>query len=90
LEIEPGPPPETPGGTPPTRPPPSRWVLVAIVVPLIGLVIAAQVGDALAPTLVDTHPLVLILLNARNRNLILVVNQIEPVWLFFVVGGLRL
>lgn len=65
-------------------------MLVAIVVPLIALVIAAQVGDALAPTLVDTHPLVLILLNARNRNLILVVNQIEPVWLYFVVGGVRL
>lgn len=57
--------------------------------PLIGLVIAAQVGDALAPTLVDTHPLLLIVLNARNRNLILVVNQIDPVW-FFAVGGIRL
>jgi membrane protein DedA with SNARE-associated domain len=90
LEREPGPPPETPGDAPAGRTPPSRWVLAAIVVPLIGLVIAAQVGDALAPTLVDTHPLVLIVLNARNRNLILVVNQIEPVWLFFVVGGLRL
>jgi membrane protein DedA with SNARE-associated domain len=65
-------------------------VLAAIVAPLIGLVIAAQIGDALAPTLVDTHPLVLILLNARNRNLILVVNQIEPIWLFFLVGGVRL
>lgn len=60
-----------------------------IVVPLIGLVIAAQLGDALAPSLVDGHPLLLISLNARNRNLILVVNQVEPVW-FFVVGTLRL
>jgi membrane protein DedA with SNARE-associated domain len=58
-------------------------------VPLIGLVIAAQVGDALAPTLVDTHPLWLITLNARNRNLILVVNQVD-LWPFFLIGTLRL
>ncbi len=72
-----------------TRPTPSRRTLWLIVVPLIGLVIAAQTGDALAPTLVDQHPLLLISLNARNRNLILVVNQVEPLW-FFLVGTARL
>lgn len=68
---------------------PPRWLLPALVVPLIGLVIAAQVGDALAPTLVDTQPLLLITLNARIRNLVLVVNQVDPVW-FYVIGTLRL
>lgn len=60
-----------------------------IVAPLAVLVVAAQVGDALAPTLVDTHPLLLMTLNARNRNLILVVNQVDLGW-FYLVGTLRL
>ncbi len=64
-------------------------MLWALIVPLIGLVIAAQVGDAFAPTLVDRHPLLLMTLNARNRNLILVVNQVDLFW-FFVVGTFRL
>ena len=75
--------------TTPTREPPSRAILWVIIIPLIGLVIAAQIGDALAPTLVDTHPLLLMTLNARNRNLILVVNQVDTFW-FFVVGAFRL
>lgn len=57
--------------------------------PLGALVVASQVGDALAPTLVDTHPLVLIALNARNRNLLLAVNQLDPLS-YYVVGTLRL
>lgn len=64
-------------------------MLVAIIVPLIVLVIAAQIGDAMFPTLVNDHPLVLNLLNARNRNLIATVNNLDPT-VYFVVGGLRL
>ncbi len=71
------------------RPTPSRLQLWLIVGPLITLFVGAQIGDALAPTLVNTHPLVLVLLNARNRNLILTVNQIDPV-VFFAVATVRL
>jgi membrane protein DedA with SNARE-associated domain len=66
-----------------------RWVLPALIVPLIGLVIAAQIGDALAPTLVDTHPLWLISLNSRTRNLVLVVNQVDLQW-YYLIGVVRL
>jgi membrane protein DedA with SNARE-associated domain len=66
-----------------------RWVLPALIVPLIGLVIAAQIGDALAPTLVDTHPLWLISLNSRTRNLVLVVNQVDLQW-YYLIGFVRL
>lgn len=81
--------PESVALTPENRADPPRWLLPALAIPLIGLVIAAQIGDALAPTLVDTHPLLLIVLNARIRNLVLVVNQVDPVW-FYVVGTVRL
>jgi membrane protein DedA with SNARE-associated domain len=68
---------------------PSRRTLWLIVVPIIVLVIASNVGDALAPTLVDRHPLLLIMLNARNRNLVLVTNSVDAVP-YYVVGTLRL
>ena len=49
----------------------------------------SNVGDALAPKLVDEHPLLLIAMNARNRNLILVTNQLDAVS-YYVVATLRL
>jgi membrane protein DedA with SNARE-associated domain len=67
----------------------SRPALVALSTALIGFVVAGYVGDALAPTLVDTHPLALLLLNPRVRNLVLITNQIDAVT-FYVVGTLRL
>ncbi len=60
-----------------------------IIAPIIVLVIASNVGDALAPSLVDRHPLWLIALNARNRNLVLVTNQLDP-FPYYLVGTLRL
>jgi membrane protein DedA with SNARE-associated domain len=39
--------------------------------------------------LVDKHPLVLIALNPRNRNLILVTNQLSA-WSYYLVGTIRL
>jgi len=71
------------------RPTPTRVQLWLIVGPLIVLFVGAQIGDAFAPTLVTENPLLLIVLNSRNRNLILAVNQIDPV-VFFVVATLRL
>jgi membrane protein DedA with SNARE-associated domain len=62
------------------------WLIVA---PIIVLVIASNVGDALAPSLVDRHPLLLIALNARNRNLVLVTNQVDALP-YYVIGSIRL
>jgi membrane protein DedA with SNARE-associated domain len=64
-------------------------VLVAVSTLLIGFVVAGYIGDALAPTLVDTRPVLLILLNPRIRNLVLVTNQLDAVT-FYVAGGVRL
>src|SRR5436190_1951281 len=62
-----------------------RLIIGAIVV----LVIGGMIGDALAPTMVDQHPLWLIMLNARSRNLVLVVNQVDAVP-YYLVGTFRL
>ena len=58
-------------------------------IPLIILVIMSYVGDALAPTLFDTHPVLLMALNSRTRNLVLVTNEVDPVT-FYTVGLVRL
>jgi len=59
------------------------------VVPLIALTVASWIGDALAAQWFDRHPLALIALNARNRNLVLTTEFLDPVS-FYLVGGLRL
>jgi membrane protein DedA with SNARE-associated domain len=69
--------------------PPGRRTLTFLTVPIIGLVILNAVGDALAPTLVDSHPLLLIAMNSRNRNLLLVTNQLDA-WSYYLVATLRL
>jgi membrane protein DedA with SNARE-associated domain len=85
---ETGDPPVTGDGRPVAQGAPSRRALMFVVVPLIGMVIAAQIGDALGPDLVTRNPLLLIALNSRIRWLVLAVNQVDPVW-FFLVGTLR-
>lgn len=78
----------------PPRKAPSRRTLMLVVVPLIALVVAAQVGDALAPSLLPDengeggNPLLLILLNPRNRWLIGVVNHVNLFW-YYVIGTSR-
>ncbi|CAN5132533.1 hypothetical protein BH18ACT4_BH18ACT4_03620 [soil metagenome] len=64
-------------------------MLALVIVPLVALVVAAYVGDALTTTLADTHPLLLLTLNARIRVLVLVTNDLDPVS-YYVVGFLRL
>ncbi len=61
----------------PVRHRPHRRTLTLLIAPIIGLIIASNVGDALATTLATTHPLTLIALNSRNRNLVLVTNQLD-------------
>ncbi len=76
-----------PPGATPRRP--SRRAITLVSVPLVILVIMSYVGDALAPTLVDKHPVWLMALNARTRNLALVTNEVDPVT-FYTVGAFRL
>jgi membrane protein DedA with SNARE-associated domain len=73
----------------PGRPRPSRRQLTLVSVPIIGLIILSNVGDALAPDLVNSHPLRLLAMNARNRNLILVTNNLDAPS-YYIVGTLRL
>src|SRR6266508_4942933 len=86
-------PPDIEASDGPEADPPRRRLpgpaLVVISAALIGLVVAGYVGDALAPTLVDTHPLVLLLLNPRIRNLVLITNQLDTAT-YYVAGTLRL
>lgn len=72
-----------------SRPTPSRRTAALIITPIIVLFIAAVVGDILTTTLADSHPLLLMGLNARNRILVLVTNQVDTVP-YYVVGTLRL
>src|SRR5687768_4487107 len=74
---------------PSRRPPPGRHTLKLLAVPIVGLIILSNVGNALAPDLVNSHPLQLIAMNASNRNLILVTNQLDALS-YYVVGSLRL
>jgi membrane protein DedA with SNARE-associated domain len=71
------------------KPEPGRRTLTVLIVLMATFYAIAIVGDALAPRLVDTHPLLLIAMNARNRNLILVTNQLDAVS-YYTVGFLRL
>lgn len=61
-----------------------RHRLTLLIAPIVVLTIASNVGDALATTLAPTRPLLLVLLNARNRNLILVTNDLGWVAFYFV------
>jgi membrane protein DedA with SNARE-associated domain len=73
----------------PARRRPSRRAITLLSVPLVALVVLSYIGDALAPQLVDTHPVWLMLLNSRTRNLVLVTNDVDP-WTFYTVGTFRL
>jgi len=68
---------------------PSRRTLTLLIAPIIGLIIASNVGDALATTLAPTHPLTLVALNSRSRNLVLVTNQLDALS-YYGVATLRL
>jgi membrane protein DedA with SNARE-associated domain len=73
----------------PVRHRPGRRTLTLLVAPIIALVVASNVGDALATTLATTHPLTLVALNARNRNLVLVTNDLDALS-YYGVATVRL
>jgi membrane protein DedA with SNARE-associated domain len=68
---------------------PSRSRVALVVAPIVGLIIAAYVGDALTTTLARDHPLLLVLLNARSRILVLTTNQLDTVS-YYLAASLRL
>lgn len=68
-------------------PPPSRRLRLAVVVVALAVIAtAAVVGNALAPTLVVNHPLLLLALNTTTRHLILTSTSVDLVP--YVVVGL--
>jgi membrane protein DedA with SNARE-associated domain len=71
------------------RRPPGQHTLKLLAAPIITLIVISTVGDASAPHLVDHHPLLLLAMNARNKNLILVTNYLDAPT-YYVVGALRL
>jgi membrane protein DedA with SNARE-associated domain len=72
----------------PERPQPTRRTLALIVTPILVLWVLGFVGAALTPTLLAKNPLLLVLLDPRNRNLILVSQKVDEVP-FMLVGFLR-
>jgi membrane protein DedA with SNARE-associated domain len=69
------------------KPKPSRRTLVLLVGPIAVIWIGATIATALTPTLATKHPLLLIILDPRNRNLVLARHvDLLP---FLVVGVLR-
>jgi membrane protein DedA with SNARE-associated domain len=70
-------------------PEPRRLPLALLLTPYVALVIAAYVGDALGPGLINSHPLLQMFLNPRNRWLLLASPNVDVVP-FFVVGFFRL
>lgn len=70
------------------RPRPSRKKLALIVTPILILWVLGIVGSALTPTLLAKNPLLLIVLEPRNRNLILVSQKVDQVP-FLLVGFFR-
>jgi membrane protein DedA with SNARE-associated domain len=73
----------------PPRRPVGRRRLVLLITPIVALIVAANVGDALATTLATTNPLALVALNARSRNLVLVTNELDAVS-YYAVATARL
>jgi membrane protein DedA with SNARE-associated domain len=73
----------------PVRHPASKRTLTLVVAPIVVLIIASNVGDALTTTLATTHPLTLVALNSRNRILVLVTNQLDALS-YYGVATLRL
>lgn len=74
---------------PDDRAPVRHRTLVLLVAPVAVMVAMGYVADALWPTLVQDHPLVLLGLSARNRYVVLVAGRVAE-WSYYLVGSLRL
>ena len=69
--------------------PPGPHTLRYLAIPIFTLIVLSNVGNATAPDLVNSHPLLLIALNSSNRVLILVTNRLDALS-YYSVGTLRL
>jgi membrane protein DedA with SNARE-associated domain len=70
------------------QPLPDRRTLVLLVAPIVVLIAVGTVANALTPVLLKEHPLLLIVLEARNRNLLAAANRVDLVP-FLVFGTFR-
>jgi membrane protein DedA with SNARE-associated domain len=68
---------------------PRRLPLVLLLTPYVALGIAGYVGDIFGANLINSHPLLQMFLNPRNRYLLLASPNVDVVP-YFVVGFLRL
>lgn len=68
---------------------PSKRAVTLLAIPLACVAAVSVAGDAIMPGIVDEHPLLLIALNPRNRNLVLATNQLDA-WSYYTVGFFRL
>ena len=66
-----------------------RRELAILLTPLSLAVVSGFVASALTPTLLARHPLALVALDPRNRNLVLTASLVDTVP-FFVVAALRM
>ena len=67
----------------------SKRARTSLLVCAAALYISGTIGSNLGPALVDEHPVVVLLLSSRNRNLFLSVPYIDPIP-YAVVGFVRL
>lgn len=65
---------------------PSRRTLLLLVTPIVVLIAVGTIANALTPVLLKEHPLLLIALEARNRNLLAAASRVDVVP--FVLVGL--
>jgi len=70
-------------------PPPKRWQRNATFSIIAATIVLGYLGDVLSGALLGTHPLTLILLNAKPRYLVLTVNDLDG-WVYYLVGTTRL
>ena len=70
------------------RPKPSRRTLTLIVGPIIAIIVAGTIANAIHPQLLTRNPLLLIALEPRNRYLVLVAQKVEFVP-FLLVATIR-
>lgn len=70
-------------------PPPTPLRRNVVFGAIAAAIVLGWVGDALWGSLIDRSPLTLLLLNAKPRYQLLVVNELEP-WVFYPVALLRL
>jgi membrane protein DedA with SNARE-associated domain len=72
------------------RPAPSRRTLALLVLPILAVVVVGTIGNAIHPTLVAEHPLVLVAMEPRNRFLLLVADKVDYVPFLLVATARRL